>query len=1435
MCVLDSAAACSTIDADFARSLRLVLGEPKKKNLVYMDRKVSLTTQTCQVPVVGQDRETAFTVRFETAEGFSRHCNLYPWPDLLRRHPHLANIKTPFSPIPTRGSMLIGADNPHLLEALEYRKSTLPGRPMGLRTVLGWSFMGPDPWNRIELESGDSVTSIPKRTFGNEKRSKKGGLDSASEPVLKTSQATKTLTDLVNRQFEIENIGALEEPPPFAPGVTAGPKAVAVWTPVERLADGLMTVTLKTDGPSKFYEGRIPWRKDHHKKLDRNLDAVLRRQNRTNSEAGLAAKGVLHSELEAIFTKYQERGYIEPVPPPELGEGWYLPYFPVVNRGKSTPVRLVFDAKAKYGGTSLNQQILETPNRLNDLTLILMRMRKFRYVLAGDITEMFLQVRLHPDDKPYHRFIFGGTHYQWTRILFGNRASPNLSQKVLDSVCNDVEGLDEAKETVRHSCYMDDCIDSRHKESEVVKLAEQLPALLSAAGMKICKIYSNSPAAVRRLDPSLIASEITIEDKDVLYEEQKILGLKYNADGDAFTYAAKYASVNEWKEAFKVKKWTKRNILQVTASHFDPLGLASPITIKPRKFLQKLWILKTEWDDPVTDEFAEAWETVLEDLLFMRGLSFPRWLRMSPDQAPELHAYCDASSEVYACAIYLRIKGDPECHTQLAAAKARVTPIKTQSVSRSELDACVLGVRMARHYNKALGIPKEQMFYYTDSKNALFWIHSSPKNLKVYTQRRVAEILTYTEEGQWGHVPTDSNPADVPTRDLPAEDLMENALWKKGPKNLRDPHYSFQPFQAGSGTPSEEFAKELRSEVYLNGEDGEPAEVTVYGSISNLANRLSVGLLCNGMAKLKRILNYVYRFGNPRLDREERRDRIQTLLLLVAQQETYSKEIGEIRTRTTVKGDLKRFLPFIDEDGVMRSRSRLTEGTQLSYEMRHPAILSPASGITRLIIQEQHYKIKHPVGLNAMMARLQSSYAIPGLSRYSERLIRHCLTCAGIRLRNVPQQMRSLPFELANPSYRAFSIIGLDFAGPFRVFGGPKKATPCNRFILLITCLHTRAVHFEICKDQQNFTVLRALVRFAYLRGRPRTIYSDNQSSLLKAAGYIRGIPADPWEFDRNEIAQRLEDELGGRITWKFINPMAPHEGGRWERMVQSMKRALKTLCQRDRQVTLENFDLVILKAQDLLNSRPLARGPKSDLAEVLTPNHFLVGRISTSLTDGVKLKELMWKVDGVVARLWELFIKEILTGARTRNTWTTVSDNPRKGDLVIVLPAETQLKPEWQVAVVEEPHVGPDGLVRSVLLRTRGGLLRRNMTSLVHLPTDDAGPHIPVEEDEEVPPPPRRFVNVRPPEPEYPEGPVEEEAAPSNEEEPEEEPGPNQLAIFSDDESGSDIEEDYSPPDYPDCPAPEWHNIMMAQILAERAAIGLTKGAKCGPPGPGW
>ncbi len=1280
LCILDTGSSQTSIDEDFAKSLGIPLGEPRVRTLAYLDRQATLSTSACTFELVSQDKTYVCPIQAETVRGFSNNCRMWPWSNFLVNHPHLQGIKVPLSPVPPLGTVIIGTDNPDLHTALEYRRAARPGRPVAIRTLLGWGFFGPDPPGE-DASPADAPTST-------------------LTPVYKTTGAV--LAEIINRQFELENIGALEQALPPSGDMSTGPKAIQAWTPEERLAEAMMSVTSEAGETGEFYRGKIPWKNGHHSRLVGNFHGVKTRQEKSHTPQSLEKKGVHPEEVSAILAGYLEKGYIEAVPAIEERQGWYLPFFEVVNRQKSTPIRLVFDAKAKHRGISLNQEILDTPNRLRDLTIVLTRMRRFRFVLAGDITEMFLQIRLHEEDKQYHRFIHERKHYQWTRILFGNKASPNLSQKVLQTLCERETSFPQARETVEKSCYMDDCIDSRDSEKELVQLVIQLPTMLKKAGMTICKMYSNSRKAIAVIPPPLAAKGMSFEDKDLVFHSQKVLGLVYNPAGDELTYDVRFDQPSAWRESLGLKVWTKRGILQTIASHYDPLGLAAPLTIGPRRFFQRVWSRELEWDDALDPALQENWEMELRSLLRMRDLSFPRWTGSLKRLPPELHVYCDASSETYACALYLRTQNGEEVVTNLLAAKARVTSTKAQSVSRSELDACVLGARMARHYNAALELSAKRIFFYTDSTNALFWLTSPPKSLKVFVQRRVAEILALTEESSWGHVPTGDNPADVPTRVVDEDFQSWLPLWKYGPVPLQSPQYQFVPFQGQAHKVPDNYSDEIKETVLL------AQQASPYDFVHSLAGRLSVGRQCDGYRKLIRILEHICRaFRGPQPD-EAWRARARNLFYRAAQSASFKEDLQRIAEDQGPDpgGSLPKWAPFLDDAGVLRSRSRLENCAHLDLEFKYPAILSVKDRLTRLMVESYHQTFKHPVGTSLMLAKLQRRCIILGLRRFAQDLTNSCVVCKKLNPGSPEQLMGPISADISGLRQRAFAVIGIDFAGPFHLKGAGRGLRAPIRSVLVITCLQTRAVHFEVCGDQTTYAVVMALIRFASLRGDPDVIYSDNQTSFLGT---------------RKEIEDVYRGKQGKGPIWKTITPRAPHQGGRWERMVKAMKRALKVVGG-SALLKEEEFVTILHQSADLLNSRPLSLGTSGNLSSALTPNHFLVGRIDTRLAGGkvrnaTKLLGIRYRyLEKTLDGLWARFMDEVLVLGREREKWRAPRENLRVGTPVLVLSAEP-LKREWTLGLVTEVHQGSDGYVRSATVKTPTAELRRAVVHRVPLP----------------------------------------------------------------------------------------------------------------------
>jgi hypothetical protein len=110
---------------------------------------------------------------------------------------------------------------------------------------------------------------------------------------------------------------------------------------------------------------------------------------------------------------------------------------------------------------SLNSHIDKGPNRLQDLFGILLRFRQHSIALTADISEMFLQCRLDNKDRCYHRLWWNDNAWQWTRVLFGNLTSPDISYKVPTLNAELFrKKFPAAAEAVIDYMYMDDVLKS---------------------------------------------------------------------------------------------------------------------------------------------------------------------------------------------------------------------------------------------------------------------------------------------------------------------------------------------------------------------------------------------------------------------------------------------------------------------------------------------------------------------------------------------------------------------------------------------------------------------------------------------------------------------------------------------------------------------------------------------------------------------------------------------------------------------------------------------------------------------------------------------------------------------------------------------------------------------------------------------------------------
>ena len=105
--------------------------------------------------------------------------------------------------------------------------------------------------------------------------------------------------------------------------------------------------------------------------------------------------------------------------------------------------------------------------------------------------------------------------------------------------------------------------------------------------------------------------------------------------------------------------------------------------------------------------------------------------KLKDSKSVELHRFSDASVHVYAAAIYLRIEYfSGEVDTTFIMSKAKVAPIKRQSIPRLELLAGCLLARLGSNVPELLAQALTsviQLYYWIDSMPALCWIRNSKR------------------------------------------------------------------------------------------------------------------------------------------------------------------------------------------------------------------------------------------------------------------------------------------------------------------------------------------------------------------------------------------------------------------------------------------------------------------------------------------------------------------------------------------------------------------------------------------------------------------------------------------------------------------------------------------------------------------------------------
>ncbi|XP_055918708.1 uncharacterized protein LOC129950814 [Eupeodes corollae] len=850
--------------------------------------------------------------------------------ELASKHPHLRGLPVT-SYFGEQPRIMIGMSDWHL--ALP-SKTRIAGQndPVATKNKLGWSVFG----SRSSSQSQSINYHIQEYA----------------------EKDDENLSEMMRYFFAVDSLGVKI---PFYEATSKD----------ERRAKDIMEKTAMFNG--ERFEIGLLWRYDDPVLPDSMPMAKLRQ---LALDRKLKKSPSLRNSMNQQMESYMKRGYVRKLSPKELNEEhkriWYLPLFPVSNPNKPEKVRVVWDAAAKVNGVCLNSFLGKGPDQLPSLFGILLRFRQNAVAISGDIEEMFHQIEISPEDRHACRFLWDdgtGVAVYITQVMtFGASCSPSCAQFVKNKNAERfIEEHPRAVEAIINNHYVDDLLDSVNTSEEAITLAKDVKMIHSAGGFHIRKWKSNSREVTAAMNEITSTPDNRIDlDKEPMYSTEKVLGMWWDTESDSFTFSLKFNKGNQ--EVLKgAIKPTKREMLRIMMSIFDPLGLIGHFTSYLKVLMQDVWRSRVSWDDEILDEHQEDWLRWLRELQKVQSVFIPRCYAAGivwEISETQLHVFVDASKNCSAAVAYLRVQSGERIMCSLFGSKTKVAPIKLMSIPRLELVAAVIGARFADSIRQSLSIHLNKIVLWSDSATVLSWLSSDAKSVKgQFVAFRIAEIQEITNIADWSYVPSEMNPADDATKWKKGPSLDMNDRWMQGPQFL-----------------------------YMKEEDWPYTSRENYHAISEVVSVIPTSKF-ESWGKLLRVTAYVCRYmdalrgikrENLALSSEEFQ-RAERVVYRHIQAESLSSELefassprNVARKTAQCSSIILSMKPYLDENGVMRSMSRIDNAKWLNIYTRRPVILPDNNRATRLLIRHYHEKFRH-INHESVVNEVRKKYFIPKL------------------------------------------------------------------------------------------------------------------------------------------------------------------------------------------------------------------------------------------------------------------------------------------------------------------------------------------------------------------------------------------------------------------------------------------------------------------------
>ena len=402
----------------------------------------------------------------------------------------------------------------------------------------------------------------------------------------------------------------------------------------------------------------------------------------------------------------------------------------------------------------------------------------------------------------------------------------------------------------------------------------------------------------------------------------------------------------------------------------------------------------------------------LPEVPAMKELSNNGYYGWEKGKVVQLHVFAGASDMELCVVPYLRFEKDDNVNDSFVMGNTRVAPIKTTNNPELELQASGINLSSLEEHEITIG----RVYRWSDSTTVIQRLDALDIKQQIFVANRIKEILENTKVGEWNHILDAQNPAHLDTRGMRVNEIV-TSVWLNGPAWLRENKAQW-PKSSTQRTVIED-TLEITQVVTLM--LNKPLEIQweLFSSWIKTVHTVCYIIRWKSLNQLK---------GPISLDEYQKAER---MMFKLVQTEAFPTEyvVFTEKKELSSKSSIAQLCQFIDKNGIMRARGRLSK-LDFESDTNHPILLPSKHPTMQLMMLKCHLDNDHQ-GVESMRHELQQKFWILSLRNALRSNKGRCVPYKKYSANVQAPLMANLPRERVEKV--DFSFTYVDYFGPLEV------------------------------------------------------------------------------------------------------------------------------------------------------------------------------------------------------------------------------------------------------------------------------------------------------------------------------------------------------------------------------------------------------------------